>query len=473
MKINKSFILPEWEKKLHTWLELEQGAKSILLNIYKGSTSFANYYKVFRNNPNKNDVKKYLREDEDAILPFTFIANADFKFYKEYFDDKVVNIIFDPLSNISSRAYNLILTTIINNLNDDKNQISEESFRNVFIKHINEFNIGNYTIERLGLFSKNPVRAFAKYCLDNESVPELALKNIGINLPVNSKFLRQTKIEILLNELRGLDYKQDNHYSRTIIQQNLHNLEYKSMDLTGHEIIRIILSSNLSVDIHKNWTQLILSIASDPRSSKESRSYQKWWSRIEQNLIDRFIRILSHSEILLFLDAISEYADSQNSEMSRMFESRKQLLVGLSIQNKIEKSRLFLPKNVSKSLRKENPKLDLSYICNLQGEKNKCIIYLKIGDNHIIEGSHNCKIRLYTKFNSQNVLLNPNLKEIFYSKITTGIEHYYRNNGEKPLSLVHHPSGIWKKKIIDVLRKSIDFEVDQLLTKQEINYYRY
>ena len=236
---------------------------------------------------------------------------------------------------------------------------------------------------------------------------------------------------------------------------------------------RIILLSNASVDIHKSWTQLILSIASDPRSSDQSRQYQKWWLPIDKVLIDRFVRILSHSEILLFLEAISEFANSQNSEMSRMFESRKQLLMGLSIQNKIEKSRLYLPTKVLKFLKQENPKLDLSYVCNLQGERNKCIIYLKIGDNHIIEGSHNCKIRLYSQFNSQNMLLNPRLKEVSYSKITTGLEDMYWTNNKRPLSLVHHPNGKWKMKIIEVLSKNIDFEVDQLLTDQEINYYRY
>ena len=61
-----------------------------------------------------------------------------------------------------------------------------------------------------------------------------------------------------------------------------------------------------------------------------------------------------------------------------------------------------------------------------------------------------------------------------YGKITTGIEifHYYNKN-VKPYALVHHPNGSWKKRVIKVLSKAINFEVEQLLTTQEINYFRF
>jgi hypothetical protein len=473
MKINTKFVLPEWKENLLIWEDLKEKATKVLLKIYNGSPSFAKYHNIFRNNPTKKEVEKYIKQDIDSILPFAFISNADRIFFKKYFDDDLVNLIFEKSNQLSERTYKLILTTVINNLNDDEQQISNNSKRIVFAK-LNEQNFKDKSeIKLLGFFNNKPVNKFAIYCQETNSEPETILSNYNIHLPINSKFLKLTKIEILLNKLRSLNFKENNNLSRTIIQQNLYNLEYKSLDLVGHEIIRIILLSNTSVDIHKSWTQLILSIASDPRSSDQSKQYQKWWLRIDKVLIDKFVRILSHSEILLFLEAISEFANAQNSEMSRMFESRKQLLMGLSIQNKIEKSRLYLPTKVLKFLKQENPKLDLSYVCNLQGERNKCIIYLKIGDNHIIEGSHNCKIRLYSQFNSQNMLLNPRLKEVSYSKITTGLEDLYWTNNKRPLSLVHHPNGKWKMKIIEVLSRNIDFEVDQLLTDQEINYYRY
>ena len=472
MKINSSFVLPNWKEDLLVWEGLEENAISILLNIYNGSPSFAKYHKVFRNNPPKLDVERYIKQDIEALLPFAFIANSDREFYERYFDDNLLDLIIEKGDDLTERTYSLILTTVINNLNDDRQQISSNSKIVVFNRHINKSKLNTNEINRTGIFTENPVYQFSKLCSEKQITPEALLIDFNINLPVNSKFLKRTKTEILLNKLRQINYKEYHPLSRTIIEQNLFNLEYKSLDLVGHEIISIILESNISVDIHKSWTQLILSIASDPRTSNQSRQYLKWWNRIDEELIDRFIRILSHSEILLFLDAISEFADTQNSEMSRMFESRKQLLVGLSIQNKIEKSRLYLPSRVLNFLKEENPKLELSYVCNLQNENYKCIIYLKIGDNHIIEGSHNCKIRLYSNFHSQKMLLNPKLRAISYSKITTGLEDHYWSNNERPLSLVHHSNGNWKKRVIDVLRKNIDFEVEQLLTNQEINHYR-
>ena len=312
MKINSSFVLPNWKEDLLVWEGLEENAISILLNIYNGSPSFAKYHKVFRNNHPKLDVERYIKQDIEALLPFAFIANSDREFYERYFDDNLLDLIIEKGDDLTERTYSLILTTVINNLNDDRQQISSNSKRVVFNRHINKSKLNTNEINRTGIFTENPVYQFSKLCSEKQITPEALLIDFNINLPVNSKFLKRTKTEILLNKLRQINYKEYHPLSRTIIEQNLFNLEYKSLDLVGHEIISIILESNISVDIHKSWTQLILSIASDPRTSNQSRQYLKWWNRIDEELIDRFIRILSHSEILLFLDAISEFADTKN-----------------------------------------------------------------------------------------------------------------------------------------------------------------
>lgn len=474
MKVNKSFVLPGWKNDLQDWSDLANSATSILLKIYQNSPSFTKYYKIFRSKPSQSEVNDILKSDPNSILPFAFISNADPNFFNQYFDDDLVDSILLSRDTISPRCGKLLHSAILNNLKDYDNKVTDTSRKQIISQLKNTNIIDVDALDRIGLFKSQPISKLVNFCIENSTEPEDVLKKAGIQLPVNSKLLSIVNIKILLVKLKGLDFREDNELSSKIYQKNLYNLEYLNSDLVGHEIIRIILSSNFSVELHRNWTQLILSIASDPRTSTQSRKYQKWWTRISQDLIDRFIKILSHSEILLFLDSIAVFASEENSEMSRMFESRRQLLVGLSIQNKIEKSRLFLPIKVVNFLKNENPKLDLSYVCILNGTQDKCVIYLKIGDFHVIEGSHNCKIRMYPEFYSQNEILNPSLSSIEYGKITTGLEtfHYYNHN-VKPYALVHHPNGGWKKKIIRVLKDSMDFEVDKLLTDREINYFRF
>lgn len=474
MRINDSFVLPEWGDDLKNWEELANKATSMLLKVYHNSPSFTKYYKIFRERPSKDEVNSIISSDSNSILPLAFLSQSDPTFYFNYFDDKIINLILQAKDEISPRCGRLLHNSVLSNLSDDFSTLSPRVLRELFIGVGSSVGVDIDKMERLGLFSGRPLSEFANYCVTDQRDPEDLLNQCGIQLQVNSSFLRFVKIKVLLTKLEQLDFRQDSELCATIYQKNIYNLDYTESELVGHQIIRIILSSDLSVEIHKSWTQLILSIASDPRTSRNSIKYRKWWSKIDQNLIDRFIKILSHSEILLFLDSIANFASEANSEMSRMFESRRQLLVGLSIQNKIEKSRLFLPKNVIRFLRKENPKLDLSYVCVLNGSQDKCVIYLKIGDFHVIEGSHNCKIRLYPEFYSENEILNHRLKEIEYGRITTGIEYDHSfGQGAQTYAFVHHVNGGWKRSIINILGREMDFEIDKLLTDQEINYFRY
>ena len=55
--------------------------------------------------------------------------------------------------------------------------------------------------------------------------------------------------------------------------------------IIGHEIIKSIIKYSKSVDVHSEWIDLIIGIASDPRSSKLSENYIKWWSLIDEKLI--------------------------------------------------------------------------------------------------------------------------------------------------------------------------------------------
>jgi hypothetical protein len=473
MKINSKFILPKWDNHLTNWQKLNEQVTSMLLKIYNSSPSFMQYYTLFRSISNKNKIRETLKNDYNSVLPFAFIMHSDEKFYTAYFNKPIIDAILIHKNEISLRTGKLIHHAFLNNLNDGQKSMQVELKKRICNEIKSNELYNTETLTGIGVFSENPVTTYAKLCIEKNIEPETLLISEGISLYNNSKFLKLTKIATLLIKLKKLNFKNEHNLSRQIIKKSLFNLEYRDKLLVGHEIIKIVLESNNSVSIHKSWTQMILSIASDPRASSQSKLYLKWWSKLDQKLIDKFIKILSHNEILLFLDAISKFASSKNSEMSRMFKSRKQLLVGLSIQNKIERSRLFLPEQVKEYIKKENPKLDLSFICTLSGSQNKCVIYLKIGDFHMIEGSHNCKIRIYKEYPSKYKIFNPRLKEINYTKITTGMEFHYTFNSIKPYAMVHHPNGSWKKGVIKLLKSNMELDIDKLLTNEEINTFRY
>ena len=56
----------------------------------------------------------------------------------------------------------------------------------------------------------------------------------------------------------------------------------------------------------------------------------------------------------------------------------KQFLVGLSIQNLIDESRLFLPEEVREFIELKRPNLDTSFIAETFGHGTTCIIYMRL-----------------------------------------------------------------------------------------------
>lgn len=474
MKINTRFYVPHWNTSLEDWDVMSQKATALLLNIYKTAPSFASYYTLFRQYPDKEQLYSSLEKDVNAVLPFAFLANSDFLFYNTYFQRDLLEIIFKHKEKLSSRTCKMIQTAFLNRMEYTQQRLDKNFRERLFSEFEALVPVDLNRMKKSGLFNEDPVRTFVNHCMQTQKKPENELATFDFKLAPNEPFLKFVHTEYTLQQLRQIDFRKEHPLAKELVHKNAFNWSYQKDELLGHEIIRTILTQVTSVEIDKSWVQMILSFASDPRTSKNSRSYIKWWSKIKPKLIDTFLKILSHGEILLFLNALSGFANKKDSTMLRMFESRKQLLIGLSLQNKIEKSRLFLPNQVLQYLKAEKPHLDLSFVCNLMGTQNTCIIYLKVGGLHIFEGSHSCRLRIYEDYPVNYDILDPRLKERQYRNLTARMEEeYYAEFLKKPYSMTHHPNGNWKKQAIKLLKSHIEFEVDRLLTNKEIGAFRY
>jgi hypothetical protein len=394
-------------------------------------------------------------------------------FFENYFSEECLEAILKRGSEINSHIRGLLQKAYINNLQDNKDLFSEKSLNRLFTstKDTSEDTIF-VELKSLGLFSQHPCSNFAQIAVDKGKSPELLLDELSLHITPNSRFLRTVKLVYLLKRLERSDFRKESELTQQIILQKLFDLEYSDRYLLGHLIIRTILNKVDYVDLDQAWVELILTFAGDPRTSKTSRDYIKWWSRIDQTLISKFIQILSHGDILLFLNAFNDFAKQGDPKMERMFKSRKSFLTGLSIQNKIEKSRLFLPIRIKDFIKKKYPTLDLSYVCDLQGTQS-AVIYLKIGRFHIFEGTHNSRLRIYDTYPSDLNVLDPNLTKVYYRDLTTRMEEEYHERYLKDaFTTTHHSNGQWKRDAVEELLKSEDFDVNQVLTDQERNVFR-
>lgn len=473
MKINADFYLPSWEDGLNNWRDLNTKLSSILLGIHGKDPRFSHFYNLFKTNPSFPTVINALKEDVESVLPFAFLSHSNTVFFERYYSEDCLEVVLKRGNEINSHIRGLLQKAYISNLQDNKNQFSEKLLNRLFTYPEHTSNSQTFLeLKLLGLFSQLPCSNFAQIAVDKGKHPELLLDELSLHIAPNSRFIRTVKLEYLLKRLERSDFKKESELTQEITLQKLFDLEYSDNHLLGHQIIRTILNKVDYVDLDQTWIELILNFAGDPRTSTTSRNYIKWWSRIDQTLIAKFIQILSHGDILLFLNAFNDFAKQNDPNMERMFKSRKTFLTGLSIQNKIEKSRLFLPIQIKLFIEKKYPSLDLSYVCDLRGAQS-AIIYLKMGRFHIFEGTHSCRLRIYEEYPSQLDVLDPDFKEVYYQYLTTGMEEqYYERYLKDAFTTTHHANGQWKKDAVEELLKSEKFDVNQLLTDEERNVFR-
>ena len=469
---NWSIDIKPWKRDLKSWDSLTKKAENLFIDILKSDLDFEKYYSIFLKWPSNKIVEETLNKENKSLIPFIFIANSDTTFYENYISDNILNIIIENFESVSNTYKSMFQETLINHINGKTtdNRISQVSR---VLKSIPSNNLVADNIKKTGLFDDNGYENLLRYCIENNVSENQLGANLGIKINTHQELYRALEVDLFLEKLKSINYSRPSKLIKHILNNDLFNKELDGGLLLGHEIIKSIIKYSKSVDVHSEWIDLIIGIASDPRSSKLSENYIKWWSLIDEKLIKRFIQILSHADILLFLDAFEEFAKDNDDTMERMFKSRKQFLVGLSIQNLIDESRLFLPEEVREFIELKRPNLDTSFIAETFGHGTTCIIYMRVGPFHIIEGSHNCKIWLYDRNPFTTNIFNEQNLSMHYKSLTTSLaEKYYERTLDYPLDKIHNIYGRWKIDVLVQMRNKLSIKAEQLMLKEEISNYR-
>jgi hypothetical protein len=470
MKINISFYISPWKNNLSDWEEKTGVLQNQILKVYNHIPSFEKYYRLIREGVNEKQLAEILNKDSRVLLPFCFLAKNDNSIFDKYRSTQVLEILLKKLT-VSPKALEYYTSAIVANIDSDQKTTKEEQLIiGIWVE-------ANSRVEReiqTILLNGDILNEAALWCMRNQESPLGFTNRLGFRLSPQSRFTLSLSKAIYLKRLGTCDYSKPSPLIDELAHRNVFSWSAGGSELFGHKIIRLIITRFEHSSVDSDWIQLILNQAGDPRISRSSMAYLKWWSFIDSNLIAKFIKALSHEDILLFLDSLSEFAERANTDMKRMFKSRKRMLTGLSTQNIFSESRLFLPKSIYKYMEREKSHISLEYVGILSGVNDKAIIYLRAGDTHIIEGSHNCRLRMYDGLPEGVDLMNPNIKYWEYSTLTSELEQLYREELLKwPFSKNHDIGGNWKRKAIKFLKERFSFDEEKCLTDKEINQFRY
>jgi len=467
-------MIIDWGDNLRKWQDFTNDIESILIDVITSDSSFKKYFTYFRSLPELDGVLDVISTNPDSLNVLIFISKSNVLAIEKYIlNQKVCKVLVKNESLLTEFSKRQLLSVYLENLFLVQTSESNQQLLSI-IKNVLRSQQIEEKYVKTGLLNSKPIKKFVEYSISQKKEPKDIILDESLSIGLSSDTFRRIEHEYVLELIKNVDLRAKSQLPKKILQSDYFNVPIEDELLLGHKIIMAILNDREEVNIHSYWIELILKVASDPRTVKTSPKYIMWWQKLDKIYIERFIKILSHQDILLFLDAISEYArETNNIAMKRMYKSRKQLLSGLSLQGVITESRLFLPRQMKIYLNKKRPDLDLSFVADLRGGGDKCLIYLKVAGLYIIEGSHNFAFRIFRHIPRATNLMKAEIGSFHIDAFSSKIASYQVRNGyPRPISYTHDPHSRWKVRVIRVISNEVKLDTNMLYTDEEIRFGR-
>lgn len=296
-----------------------------------------------------------------------------------------------------------------------------------------------------------------KYDLD------IFVNKLGLKSYVDTQFYEICQNHYYLEQLQTIKPGVKYPLLQEIIKPSVYESPFKRTKMLGHEILRILIDRSPKNKVDKRWQDIILTIAGDPRISKSNPQYQRWWTALNNQQIQKVRGWLSRVDLLLFLKVLEDYGHTHGkTDMNRMFPARKKFLEGLFDMGLVEDSRLFINHNAESYLKNNYEESELPSYANVKDSTGRSMIYLRIAGKHVVEGTHNFKFWLHDELPADNKLHNYD-QTIFTSKeLTTeltniktlkGLSNSHGTNANfYPHFSISH-NGDWQHKVIDAFKE--------------------
>jgi hypothetical protein len=301
---------------------------------------------------------------------------------------------------------------------------------------------------------------------------DVQVSRVGLGNYLSGRFLATAKSIYYLETLRILRPDENHDILHEVQKPEVYNSLYENGTLLGHEILKILISRADVSQIPEQWMNVIMAIAGDPRVSRQSERFVRWWAHIPEELIAKVRGWLSKLDLKLFLEALKNFSDeAKDLDLTRMYPSRKKFLEGLLQQKLVTGTRLFLTYDAKRYLEKNYKKEHLPSFSMIEGDKS--IIYISLPGVHVVEGTHMCKFWIYKFLSESAAVMNYNKSRFTYRELTVGMnESMIRQRVGGRLAEVTH-NGSWQAKVAVELHKAgVEFDPEVLLMRDDYIKYR-
>lgn len=290
----------------------------------------------------------------------------------------------------------------------------------------------------------------------------------------SGQFMESAKRIYYVEQLKVIPLNQPHELLIEVQKPEVYRSQFDDSELLGHQVLKILIEKAPSHGIHDSWLNVIMAIAGDPRIPKSHKRYRTWWSHIPQSLISKVRGWLSRLDLKLFLEALEDFSNSSyDPEMKRMYPSRKRFLEGLYDKKLIQNTRLYMSRQMTYFLKK-NYKAEHLPDFSTVADGDKSIIYVDLGNAHLLEGSHSCYLWVYKSLAPSATVFDYVKKQESYSGLTSGLDRRMGAKGHgSSANITHNPSNFsWQRKAIEVLKDlSVPVTMKDVLTDKDYRVY--
>lgn len=324
------------------------------------------------------------------------------------------------------------------------------------------------------VFSPGGPNRIAAMARNSSADLEEIFSSLGIGQYAGGYYLLVCQSLYYIEELRNIPVGASHPVLKEVVKESVYLTPAKPGRLLGHEVVSILIDrSKERGTISEKWQQAALRIAGDPRVPRSSIGYQRWWTVLGSERESVMRKWLSKVDLDLFLKILDDYGKSSGNEaMLRMFPQRKRFLEGLLEQGLVSHSRLFIHRKAENFLKRNFATEDMPEYYATVRDGDISMIYLQVGNLHMIEGTHHFAMRLFSIMPETLDILNHEIRHFPSSKLKINHRDVKRVPHMDFERIRHDPEGRWQHKAISYMQDhGVPLNIEKLLSKEEYSSY--
>lgn len=298
--------------------------------------------------------------------------------------------------------------------------------------------------------------------------------SLGIGQYAGGSYLLVCQSLYYIEELRNISVGAGHPVLKEVVKESVYLTPANRERLLGHEVVSILIDrSKQRGTISEKWQQAALRIAGDPRVPRSSIDYQRWWTVLGSERESVMRKWLYRVDLDLFLKILDDYGRSSgDADMLRMFPQRKRFLEGLLEQGLVSHSRLFINRKAVNFLKQNFDAEDMPEYYATVGDGYISMIYLQVGNMHMIEGTHNFSMRLFSRIPETLDVLDSEIHSFPSSKLRIDPYDMKRIPHMDFERIPHDKGGRWQHKAISYMQNhGVPLNIEKLFSKDEYSSY--